>query len=69
VKTPRLPPEPLPVAVARAVFLVITVAVATAVVSLVFLDWRMLVIGLGGTLVSLAYLALEANQAQARRDR
>lgn len=59
----RVPAEPLPVAVARAVFLLIVAFVATVVVSVVLLSWQALVIGLGVTLVAFGYLILEANQA------
>lgn len=60
---PRVPTEPLPVAVARAVFLLIVAFVATVVVAVVLLSWQALVIGLGVTLVAFGYLILEANQA------
>jgi len=59
----RVPAEPLPVAVARAVFLLIVAFVGTVVVSIVLLSWQALVIGLGVTLVAFGYLILEANQA------
>ena len=66
---PRVPTDPLPVAVARAVFLLIVVFVATVVTSVVLLSWQALVIGLGATLVAFGYLFLEFNQAQVKPPR
>lgn len=60
----KRPAEPLPVAVARAVFILLVTFVATIVVSVVLLSWQVLVIGLGLTLVAFGYLFLESNQAQ-----
>lgn len=59
----KTPAEPLPVPVARAVFLLIVVFVGTIVTSIVLLSWQALVIGLGATLVAFGYVVLEANQA------
>lgn len=60
----KAPSGPIPVPVARAVFLLIVVFVATVVTSVVLLSWQALVIGLGATVVAFGYLVLEANQAQ-----